>query len=107
MGKNMFSILSVFQGFLAAYFRVKLRFKIFIYPVLIIYSTLNEPNMVGYWWETDKVLKIIFATIPNVWKKIILDTLSIFYQYPTILGIFKAEKMIKTGQINIQISILH
>jgi len=47
-GENMFSILSVFQGFLAGYFGVKLRFKIFIWPVLIIYSTLNEPNMVGY-----------------------------------------------------------
>ena len=37
MGKNIFSILSVFQGFLVAYFSVKLRFKIFIYPILIIF----------------------------------------------------------------------
>ena len=37
MGKNIFSILSVFQGFLVTYFSVKLRFKKFIYPILIIF----------------------------------------------------------------------
>ena len=67
MGKNIFSILSVFQGFLVAYFSVKLRFKIFIYPILIIFSVLNEPTMVGYWWENRQSLQNYFFS--NIWYR--------------------------------------
>jgi len=48
------------------------------------------------WWgidgKIDKVSKIIFFQTFGIVTKIILRTLSVSHQHPTILGSFRAEK---------------
>ena len=84
MGKNIFSILSVFQGFLVAYFSVKLRFKIFIYPGFN-YFFLSERKVMGYLFDgkQTKCPKLLFFQTCGIVEKLILRTLSVFHQINT------------------------